>query len=516
LSPVHRKVQRAPAEESGAVAIIVALLLVAFLALVALVVDLGGLYDHDRDLQTAADAGALAGAQELIYSQGSIADASAMATDYVNRNAADSNVAADGLVPWSPNVSARSVEVNLREEGVPFFFAPIIGETEGTVTAHAKAEVVYLTSVNHVLPLAIPYMHPERFRVVYRGTGIKYEITNPNHDDNENDDGVYSGGKPLDSLPGPGAYLIDLEALDAESGDPVFTWPGVGLWRVFGEPELITSMEIQRSGDSFSISVETPGSLDLSQLGGRVGGSNFTLTRNMTAYPVGSANAIYQASAITIPTQHIREGWGTVDVTITDRELQLLDERVARFYVSRMPFPIYDFEQTMPAGYGVPEPGDSLSIGAEVTVRVLKFNELTELKVNMNTTGEWSGNEFWADIYSDVSNLSDELGAPGEDPYFPLEIGSRLKSETGRMVGQIDMDHLIGETVIVPIVDPTSFPGQSDTWRIQSFAPFRIDSYTATGQGTEVIGEFVHGLSNGEWQLEPPGGLYVESAVLIE
>ena len=50
-------------DESGAVAIIVALVMVALLSIVALVIDLGGLYDHDRELQTAADAAALAGAQ---------------------------------------------------------------------------------------------------------------------------------------------------------------------------------------------------------------------------------------------------------------------------------------------------------------------------------------------------------------------------------------------------------------------------------------------------------------------
>ncbi len=56
--------------------VFVALAMVALLSIVALVIDLGGLYSHKRDLQTAADAAALAGAQELVISDGSIPGAS--------------------------------------------------------------------------------------------------------------------------------------------------------------------------------------------------------------------------------------------------------------------------------------------------------------------------------------------------------------------------------------------------------------------------------------------------------
>jgi len=51
--------------ETGAIAIVVALSLVALLGLTALVVDLGLLYHTKRELQTAADAAALAAAWEL-------------------------------------------------------------------------------------------------------------------------------------------------------------------------------------------------------------------------------------------------------------------------------------------------------------------------------------------------------------------------------------------------------------------------------------------------------------------
>ena len=127
--------------ESGAIAIIVAVAMVALLTAVALVIDLGGLYDHDRELQTAADAGALAGAQELIISDGDTGAATAKTQEYVSTNTApDSSVVEANLDAWAPVVDAESVTVDLREDHVAFTFAQVFGKSEGAVRAHAKAE----------------------------------------------------------------------------------------------------------------------------------------------------------------------------------------------------------------------------------------------------------------------------------------------------------------------------------------------------------------------------------------
>ena len=64
---------------------LVAILLVVLLGVAALVIDLGGLYDRDRDLQTLADAGALAGVQELIVHRATWRCGSGGGTEYVHR-----------------------------------------------------------------------------------------------------------------------------------------------------------------------------------------------------------------------------------------------------------------------------------------------------------------------------------------------------------------------------------------------------------------------------------------------
>ena len=165
------------ADETGAVAIIVALAMVVLLSVVALVVDLGGLYGHDRELQTVADAAALAGAEELVLSDGDTAAAAGMARDYASKNSAPysdySSVQWDHLswLSGSPVVDDRSVTVDLREEQVAFTFAQVFGKESGAVTARAKAEVKYLTGVGSAFPVAMLLMTPEKFRFVFKKSG---------------------------------------------------------------------------------------------------------------------------------------------------------------------------------------------------------------------------------------------------------------------------------------------------------------------------------------------------------
>ena len=72
----------------GATIVFVALAMVALLSFAALAVDLGYLYVVRNELQNAADAGALAGAQVLYLNDGTAVnpDADDMARDYVGRN----------------------------------------------------------------------------------------------------------------------------------------------------------------------------------------------------------------------------------------------------------------------------------------------------------------------------------------------------------------------------------------------------------------------------------------------
>ncbi|MCP6756625.1 hypothetical protein NL533_33875, partial [Klebsiella pneumoniae] len=82
-------------------------------------------YDHDRELQAAADASALAGAQSLINDPGS---ATAVAQQYLAMNVSpgDPQSSVNGAnVSAQVSPAARAVTVDLREDHVPFNFAQV-------------------------------------------------------------------------------------------------------------------------------------------------------------------------------------------------------------------------------------------------------------------------------------------------------------------------------------------------------------------------------------------------------
>ncbi len=72
-------------EQSGAIAIIIAIMISVLIGFTAIAVDVGYLYEVRRQLQSAADAAALAGAQELIKG-GTDSDILARADEYAKKN----------------------------------------------------------------------------------------------------------------------------------------------------------------------------------------------------------------------------------------------------------------------------------------------------------------------------------------------------------------------------------------------------------------------------------------------
>jgi Putative Flp pilus-assembly TadE/G-like len=130
--------------EHGAVAITLALSMVMLLGLAALVVDIGYAYEHRRHMQTAADAGALAGAAEIYRDRtGTIVSSASSATAL--------NGFADGtgkivVTVYHPPANgphaddSRFVEV-LVEDNVATFFAGILNFDFLKVTARAVAGI---------------------------------------------------------------------------------------------------------------------------------------------------------------------------------------------------------------------------------------------------------------------------------------------------------------------------------------------------------------------------------------
>ncbi len=538
---------RAPNEE-GAVIIVVALAMVALLGLVALVVDLGGAYDHDLDLQTAADAGALAGAQELVYETVS---PQARATEYIDKNVyGATGVAGSSVVEWAwddPGWSQgdRWVEVDIREDNVNYLFAPVIGNQFGTVRAHARAELMFLTGMDNLFPVALMYMIPDHFRFTYTNgsTTFSYLATNPDAG-KESDDGVYSGSKPLDAGDySPGLYTITVRAEDA-SNNGSLEWDGGSWWVAADSNEPVQRVGVVRTTtvpadynaqltESLYVEILTNASVDPTKvlkidLGGDV-------PKN-SSVPLVSPGKY--AGTVALPTPSFKDGSTVVEVTVDDKKVRPAGElTIARltwfqrgeaiYYIKLTPEP-YDGYSGVPGGDG------GLNVGGEVKVKVFHFNEPTALKVAFASAGGYRGNVFWADIYHS-QNLRDEIVGPqpGDDWTLDpdvnalapaatknngwIDIGEWINTDTGKSMGQARAAFdRVGDTVYIPLVDPPVEPMTgNDYLRINSFAAFEIVKVWED-KDIFILGEFVEKLAAGAWQDHPPAQLYVETAVLTE
>ena len=136
-------------DESGAVLIMVALSMVVLLGMTALVIDVGYLYQERRQMVTAADAAALAGAQELIYNNDNHEEVKKVAREYAAMHGADPE-RIEVEIPNSYTVEVETVK------NVGFTFARVLGFTDLDVPARAVAVVLPLELGKGVVPWAIP------------------------------------------------------------------------------------------------------------------------------------------------------------------------------------------------------------------------------------------------------------------------------------------------------------------------------------------------------------------------
>ncbi|WP_086987550.1 pilus assembly protein TadG-related protein [Trichococcus collinsii] len=147
-------------DEKGAALPMVVGMLLLIMAFASLVVDAGVLYADRRQMVTAADAGALAGAQTLEESKGlDVSTAISTAVEYAIKNGADtaSAVVATKSVMIQNQTDTRQVITVTVNENQNLFFAKIFGENEAIVTAKAVGTWGYTKSVagGNILPLFV-------------------------------------------------------------------------------------------------------------------------------------------------------------------------------------------------------------------------------------------------------------------------------------------------------------------------------------------------------------------------
>jgi secretion/DNA translocation related TadE-like protein len=128
--------------EKGQTIVLIVVVIIGMVAMAALIVDGGNAYMNRRRAQTAADAGALAGAWEYCVNQN---DPTAIITEYVeNQNNAT-------LVGWQPVGDEVEVTVSYEQSN---FFARLFGQQTTTVRADARAGCYGIDYAGGLLPIA--------------------------------------------------------------------------------------------------------------------------------------------------------------------------------------------------------------------------------------------------------------------------------------------------------------------------------------------------------------------------
>ncbi|MDR3739537.1 MAG: Tad domain-containing protein [Terracidiphilus sp.] len=132
-------------DEDGQMLVITAVSLIGLMGFVALAVDVGLLFRARRNMQIAADAGAMAGATQLFYGPNSTAQVRAAARAAATLNGVDYSVSGNSVLVDVPPVDgpntgcASCVEVRVGSPAQTFFAGLITGGNSMTVAARAVA-----------------------------------------------------------------------------------------------------------------------------------------------------------------------------------------------------------------------------------------------------------------------------------------------------------------------------------------------------------------------------------------
>jgi Flp pilus assembly protein TadG len=140
--------------ERGQSLVLTVVVLVSLLGMAALVLDVGSWYRAKRNLQSTADAAALAGAQALPDTPGS---ATSLANQYATTNTPD--LATKDVSISSNIVPNDRISVHVTRPS-PGFFARVLGIDSVQVGATAAAQSEGMAQARYVAPITVKNTHP--------------------------------------------------------------------------------------------------------------------------------------------------------------------------------------------------------------------------------------------------------------------------------------------------------------------------------------------------------------------
>lgn len=529
-------------DESGAVAITVAVLLIVMAGLSALVADMGYAYAVRRQLQAAADAAALAGCQELIQGA-SEAEVLAIAREYAETlNAVRP---AEGLTmrssPPDTEVGADYVKVTV-EKPMTLFFGRIFTDETRTITAQSKARIAYLTGLRNLTPWALPVIRATRVTATLNGVTTELAL----------DGDVWRGTIPLPTAANTSGYVLRVTAYNSQTAypdgttDPAYHPQGVA--EVVGQaaavvvPPLASGLIDVRldryvvdSGDGvFTVSVESTTKPTV-----RFDGKNYSLTET------APGSGVWRVT-LSVPSIEELVKSFPVEVEVGTGSNKVQFPNAAYLVVRRPTYPILDVRLSR----YVTAPGEGGSAEAEVRMNDYVFGRRYTLKVVAGAeVGNFCALDFGLIKHTPNWRTQDpsEYDVPGGTnayydfvagtfPYV-VHVGDTIWTQTGNLSGPQTADALAqrfagdartfeqwvaagmpGDSrrlIYVPIMEKVQSPTGNTPLRVVSFGVFYVEPDSDVKKA-DVVGRFVrYQAPSDDISDVPPAGLYVMTPRLV-
>lgn len=518
-------------DEGGAFAVMFGLLLIVIVGFAALAVDVGYWYASKRQLQTAADAAALAGCKDLALdrSNGIIW---AAVEDYAGRNfGRPLDLPNCSVVPPSEGglseIGPNYVKVTAESDS-PAFLSRVLGQERVRIRAQSVARIGYMTGAKSPCPWGVPLLEATRVEAS-AGGGTVTPLS-------EISDKVWSGSLASGSTGSVLVKAFNDQFLDSNFPDGVpESASGAGYIVRIPDQAPFTSISISR----LSGGTEQAGSVVFTSGYGESvvvyatvaqalpAGQSLAVTRGNTRTAMSAITpTLYRAQFDAPLTTNMQEGF-VFGLELRDGGKALYSLSPAGgFLVRRATYPIADV---------VLQPSALTSATAgpvQVTVRMndYEYGKLYEMKVTGG--GGEVGNfmavdfstlrhtPFWTQQdpreYPDMPTATSTNYYPyiaGNGGYdFVMHIGDTVWTSTGNLSGpqtRNALDERFGgeapnfaawETagkpasrrlVLVPVVEKIQTATGQTPLRVISFATFYVEAINATGGDVSVTGRFV-------------------------
>ena len=515
--------------ENGAVAIIVALLLTVFIALSALVADIGYAYEMRRQLQSAADAAALAAMITKITGGDPVEEARTYASQ---NDLVGTPFNTDILdLPHSDFTNDSYVKVGVRKQA-DFFFAPLFNYFNRMIYAQAKAKRVYVTGARGLIPWGVSIIRATR--AVATVNGVSVELTYDSSTES------WEGSLPVPAAAQADGYPVDLTVYNGQ--DFPQTFAGVASIVVHPAGDIVTDVYLGdntlAAAQATGLYVAAPAAPKAEVGGDRYSEVDFTLTapnlyRAVITAPAGTAPLTTFPVNVRLDGQTINNAARLI-VTQTNSPISAIDLGQLHFAAGGGSTPIRveiaDFE------YGL-----SYRLKVVSNPETGNFNALDFRYIYHPTDYTWNHgeNDSAADYYDNLAAVY-----PGA-----VHIGDIITTKTGNLSGPQTMNSLdtriidcsltltccppcagctfaqwgaagkpggCKKLIYVPIVERIErITGQSDV-EVIAIAVFFLENYEKIGgDKIDITGRFIEYARVGSYSDTPPdSGLYMETVRL--